>query len=90
MAKFLCGTTVLYATSKLSYTRSLANLGFKHNDIRLMIDGDSPWNLPTKENIVSSTPCKILLLPLLFIQLREMRALVHDARPHDSLFFYCA
>jgi len=46
-------------------------MDFAHDDIRVMTDESSPWNLPTKENIS-----------------RELAALVYDARPHDSLFFY--
>jgi len=89
MANLLCGTTILYATSKLSLTHLLANLGFAHNDVHIMTDKNHPGNTPTKENIVS-TPRMMSLLPLLFIQLRGMRALVQDAQPNDSLFFYCA
>jgi len=89
MANLLCGTTILFVSSTLSLTHLLANLGFAHNDIHIMTDSNRPWNAPTKGNIVS-TPCKMLLLPSLFIQLREMRALVQDAQPHDSLFLYCA
>jgi hypothetical protein len=37
-------------------------LGFAREDIRIMTDG-TPWNLPTKENIVSpSESCDIFLL----------------------------
>lgn len=28
-------------------------------------------------------------LTFMSYQLRELAALVYDARPHDSLFFYC-
>ena len=54
MANFLCGTTILYATSKLSLTHPPANLGFAPHDIRIMTDESSPWDLPTKDNIVSA------------------------------------
>jgi hypothetical protein len=49
---------------------------------------ETPWNLPTKENIVSQ-PYEVLRLPLYVIQLREMMTLVRDAQPHDSFFLYC-
>ena len=89
MANALRGTTILYATSKLSLTPPLDIYGYSLNDICITTDESDPWNLPTKENIVSNL-CKKLLLPLLFIQLREMNALVHDAQPHDSFLIYCA
>lgn len=38
----------------------LANLGFAHEDIRIMTDEGHPWNPPTKENIVSP-PYEMLL-----------------------------
>ena len=67
----------------------LARLGFARRDIRLMTDeADDPRNLPTKDNIVRR-PCELLLLPLHSVQLAAMRALVHDAQPGDSFFFYC-
>ena len=49
---------------------------------------ETPWSLPTKTNIVSP-PCEVLFLPLHFIQMQAMKILVHNAQPHDSLFFYC-
>jgi metacaspase-1 len=61
-------------------------LGFKHDDIRTITD-KNPWDLPTKENIVSYL-CEISQLALHFVQLDAMRALVRDAQPHDSFFFY--
>jgi hypothetical protein len=68
---------------------SLAKLGVKLHDIRLMTDhAENPWNLPTKDNIVRRL-CEKSLLPLHFIQLAAMRALVADAQPGDSFFFYC-
>ena len=67
----------------------LAKLGFGRRDIRLMTDeADDPRNLPTKDNIVRR-PCELSLLPLHFVQLAAMKALVHDAQPGDSFFFYC-
>jgi hypothetical protein len=89
MANFLCGTTILYATSKLSLTPPLANQGYSPDDIRIMTDESDSWNLPTKENIVSNL-CKMLIPPSLFIQLQAMDALVRDAQPHDTFFLYCA
>jgi hypothetical protein len=66
----------------------LANLGFARDDIRVMTD-ENPWDLPTKENIVSRL-CEMSLLSLLdFVQLGGMRALVYDAQPEDTFFFYC-
>ena len=82
----------------------LAKLGFARRDIRLMTDkadvtdeadvadesdkADGSRDLPTKDNIVRR-PCELSLLPLHFVQLAAMRALVHDAQPGDSFFFYC-
>ena len=37
----------------------LANLGFAHEDIRIMTDERHPWNPPTKENIVSHPICDV-------------------------------
>ena len=67
----------------------LAKLGFARHNIRLLTDdaGD-PRNLPTKDNIVRR-PSGMSLLPLHFVQLAAMRALVYDAQPGDSFFFYC-
>jgi hypothetical protein len=89
MARFLCGTTLLYAVSYFSLIiLPLAKLDFAREDIRIMTDETSE-NPPTKENIVS-IPCEMLFLPLHLIELREMRMLVHDAQPDDTFFFYCA
>jgi hypothetical protein len=66
---------------------TLEKLGYKHDDVHLITDLN-PWDPPTKENIVSR-PYEMLLLPLDFIQLYAMRALVYGARPGDSFFFYC-
>ena len=67
----------------------LAKLGFAHHDVRLMTDeADNPRDLPTKDNIVRR-PSGMLFLPLHFVQLAAMRALVYDAQPGDSFFFYC-
>jgi hypothetical protein len=37
----------------LSLILLLDNLGFARDEVRIMTDESSPWNLPTKENIVS-------------------------------------
>jgi len=52
MANFLCGTIFTQLNVVFPLIFLLANLGFAHDDIRIMTD-ESPWNLPTKENIVS-------------------------------------
>jgi hypothetical protein len=65
----------------------LDKLGFKLDDIRLMTD-KTPWDLPTKDNIVSC-PCEMSLLSLDFVQLGAMEVLVDGAQPGDSFFFYC-
>jgi hypothetical protein len=65
----------------------LDNLGFARHDVHLMTDRD-PRNLPTKNNIVRR-PCEMPFLRLHFAQLGAMRALVADAQPGDSFFFYC-
>ena len=67
----------------------LAKLGYAHHDVVLMTDeAEDPRNLPTKNNIVRR-PSGMSLLPLHFVQLNAMRALVYDAQPGDSFFFYC-
>jgi hypothetical protein len=92
MAKFLCGTTVLSINVIISLIVPLVGLGFAHHNVHVMTDGvdETPWDLPTKENIVSHS-CQMSLLPSRFLQLRAMSALVLDAQPywHDSFFFYC-
>jgi len=90
IAGFLHGT-ILCSTQLcvLFLIHPLANLGFAHEDIRIVTDEGHPWNPPTKENIVSP-PYEMSLLHLHFIQLREMRSLVRNALPHDSFVFYCA
>ena len=73
----------------ISLILPLAHYGYKRNEICLMTDhAENPWNLPTKDNIVRRL-CEKSLLPLHFIQMAEMRALVADAQPEDSFFFYC-
>ena len=52
MANFLCGTTFIQHNAVFSLISLLDYMGFAHDDIRIMTD-ESPWNLPTKENIVS-------------------------------------
>lgn len=67
----------------------VANLGFVPRDVRVMTDGtENPRGLPTKENVVRRPP-EMLLLPLHFVQLGAMRALVDGAQQDDSFFFYC-
>ena len=67
----------------------LANFGFARHDVVLLTDdAEDPRNLPTKANIVRR-PSGISLPPLHFVQLAAMRALVYDAQPGDSFFFYC-
>jgi hypothetical protein len=66
----------------------LDHLGFQHRDVRIMTD-TTPGDLPTKANIVSY-PCEISYLPSQFVKLAAMSALVDDAQPGDSFFFYCA
>jgi hypothetical protein len=67
----------------------LANLGFAPHDVHVMTDeAKNARDLPTEENIVRR-PCEMSLLPLDFVQLREMRKLVDGAQPGDSFFFYC-
>jgi hypothetical protein len=65
----------------------LANLGFKHDDVRVITD-ENPWDLPTAENIVRC-PFEMSLVVLNFVQRRAMAALVYDAQPNDSLVLYC-
>ena len=73
----------------MSLTIPLDQYGYKRDDIRLMTD-DTPWDLPTKENIVSrSCEMSLLSLFLYFVQLEAMGTLVHDARPGDSFVYYC-
>ena len=72
----------------ISLTVPLGNLGFARHNVRLMTDEEDPWNLPTKDNIVRR-PCEMSFLRLHFAQLGAMRALVDNAQPGDSLFFYC-
>jgi hypothetical protein len=65
----------------------LANLGFEHDDVRVITD-ENPWDLPTAENIVRRLFETSFVL-LNFIQRRAMAALVYDAQPNDSLVLYC-
>jgi hypothetical protein len=65
----------------------LANLGFRHDDVRV-ITGETPWDLPTAENIVRR-PFEMSFVVLNFAQRRGMAALVYDAQPNDSLVLYC-
>jgi len=55
MANFLCGTTFPFVTV-FSLILPVGDLGFAHEDVRIMTDKSSPWDLPTKHNIVS--PCE--------------------------------
>ncbi len=73
----------------ISLIVALANLGFAARAIRVMTDeAETPWDLPTKENIVRRLS-EMSLLPLYFVQLRAMGELVRDAELRDSFFFYC-
>ncbi len=72
---------------RTTLTVPLANLGFEHDDVRVMTD-ETPWDLPTAENIVRR-PCEMSFLPSDFIQREAMAALVYDAQPNDHLVFYC-
>jgi hypothetical protein len=65
----------------------LDKLDFKPDDVRVITD-KNPWDPPTKENIVGHL-CEISQLAFtFFVQLDAMRALVRDAKPHDSFFLY--
>jgi hypothetical protein len=63
------------------------SLNFEHENVRIITD-QNPQDFPTRENIVSHS-YEMSQMCLHFVQLGAMRALVHDAQPHDSLFFYC-
>jgi hypothetical protein len=65
----------------------LANLGFEHDDVRVITD-ENPWDLPTANNIVRR-PYAMSFVLLTFVQMEAMAALVYDAQPNDSLVFYC-
>jgi hypothetical protein len=65
----------------------VANLGFAHEDVRVITD-KNPWDRPTAENIVRR-PCEMSFVPLNFVQMEAMAALVYDAQPNDSLLLYC-
>lgn len=66
---------------------SLANLGFEHDDVRVITD-ENPWDHPTVDNIVCRS-CEMSFVLLNFVQMEAMAALVYDAQPNDSLVFYC-
>ena len=49
----------------ISFIVPLVNLGFARDNIYVMTD-ETPWDLPTKENIVSHS-CQMSLLPSHFL-----------------------
>lgn len=55
MANFLRGTTFRFRNTVFPLILPIENMGFAREDVRIMADESSPWDSPTKDNIVS--PC---------------------------------
>jgi len=55
MANFLRGTTFRFRNTAFPLIFPIEDLGFAKEDVRIMADESSPFDRPTKDNIVS--PC---------------------------------